>query len=483
MNETTQNNATLIYIPIEALFPHPDNPRKVLGDLTELAESIKVKGVMQNLTVVKGHARTHEEWQRYSKLYEEQPSEELRQKMNSARYDDGYTVIIGHRRTEAARIAGLTELPCIVVEMTEQEQVATMLLENIQRSDLTVYEQAQGFQMMLDLGDTVDSISEKTGFSKSTVRRRLKIAELDGDTLKEVSDRQLSLGDFERLDEIEDIKKRNKILKTIGTTNFENELAKAITEQKREAGKKQWLEELAKYGAVEISDEERYDSKYERMPYVSVEDDPVKKLKELFVGDGPFYYCIERWGSVCLRKAKAQETIDEEEMRRSEHDRKVDELRKKKQEIREVYSRAYELRRNYVMNISETEAKKHFTDTVRYMISLLYDRGAEVSEEDLACILGLENNSEKEKEAENLFLSQAEKTPYRSLLALAYASSDDGKNEDCLTWDCKYRQNRFLERLYDFLCSLGYEMSDEEQSLMDGSHELYTKDEPDESTD
>lgn len=360
MNETIQNNATLTYIPIEALFPHPDNPRKVLGDLTELAESIKVKGVMQNLTVVKGHARTHEEWQRYSKLYEEQPSEELRQKMNSARYDDGYTVIIGHRRTEAARIAGLIELPCIVVEMTEQEQVATMLLENIQRSDLTVYKQAQGFQMMLDLGDTVDGISGKTGFSKSTVRRRLKIAELDGDTLKEVSDRQLSLGDFERLDEIEDIKKRNKILKTIGTNNFENELAKAIAEQKREAGKKQWLEELAKYGAVEISDEERYDPKYERMPYVSVGDNPIETLKELFVGDGPFYYYIDGWGSVCLRKAKAQETIDEEEMRRSEHDRKADELRKKKQEISEVYSRAYELRRNYVMNISEAEAKKAF---------------------------------------------------------------------------------------------------------------------------
>ena len=54
-----------------------------------------------------------------------------------------------------------------------------MLLENIQREDLTIQEQAQGFQMMLDLGDTEDQIAEKTGFSKSTVRHRLNIAKLD----------------------------------------------------------------------------------------------------------------------------------------------------------------------------------------------------------------------------------------------------------------------------------------------------------------
>lgn len=54
-----------------------------------------------------------------------------------------------------------------------------MLLENMQRSDLTVYEQAQGFQMMLDLGESISDISEKTGFSETTVRRRVKLLELD----------------------------------------------------------------------------------------------------------------------------------------------------------------------------------------------------------------------------------------------------------------------------------------------------------------
>ena len=95
-------------ISIDLLHPHPDNPRKELGDLTELAQSIRENGVYQNLTVV--------------------PDE------------TGYTIIIGHRRCAAAKLAGMQEMPCAVVEMTQHEQLSTMLLENMQRSDLTPYE-------------------------------------------------------------------------------------------------------------------------------------------------------------------------------------------------------------------------------------------------------------------------------------------------------------------------------------------------------
>ena len=114
---------TITMIPIEQLLHHPENPRKDLGDLTELAESIKVNGIMQNLTVVP--------------------------------VDDGiYNVVIGNRRMEAAKLAGLAEVPCVISEMDYKTQISTMLMENMQRQDLTVYEQAQGFQMMMDLGYT-----------------------------------------------------------------------------------------------------------------------------------------------------------------------------------------------------------------------------------------------------------------------------------------------------------------------------------------
>ena len=135
-------------IKINKIRGHANNPRKDLGDLTELTESIKQNGILQNLTVVK----------------------------NSF---DNYVVIIGHRRLAAAKQAGLETVPCIITEMTKKEQIATMLTENMQREDLTVYEQAQGFQMMLDLGETVNDISRETGLSDTTVRRRVKLLDLE----------------------------------------------------------------------------------------------------------------------------------------------------------------------------------------------------------------------------------------------------------------------------------------------------------------
>lgn len=104
-------------IAIEQLDIHPQNVRKVYTDIDELAESIKARGVMQNLTVV--------------------PTPDKK---------DHYLVVIGNRRLTAARKAGLKTMPCSVVEMTEKEQISTMLLENMQRSDLSVSEQAQGLR-------------------------------------------------------------------------------------------------------------------------------------------------------------------------------------------------------------------------------------------------------------------------------------------------------------------------------------------------
>lgn len=144
-------NTNVTMIPVAQLHPHPDNPRKDLGDITELTASIKANGVLQNLTVV-------------------------------PRNTDGYTVIIGHRRLAAAKAAGLMELPCIVVEdMTLEEQISTMMTENMQRSDLTVYEEAEGFQMMMDFGNSVEQVADKAGFSESTIRRRVKLLSLDSD--------------------------------------------------------------------------------------------------------------------------------------------------------------------------------------------------------------------------------------------------------------------------------------------------------------
>ena len=181
-------NSGLVSIAAEHIRPHPENPRKDLGDLTELVESIKKNGILQNLTVIP---------------VEGEPGE--------------YMTIIGHRRYAAGIQAGVAEFPCQIAEgLSKREQMSIMLEENMQRNDLTIWEQAHGFQMMLDLGETEETISEKTGFSKTTVRHRLNIAKLNQKVLQEKEKDegfQLALSDLYALEQVEDIKTRDKILR------------------------------------------------------------------------------------------------------------------------------------------------------------------------------------------------------------------------------------------------------------------------------
>lgn len=174
-------NDNIKMINRKLLMPHPDNPRKDLGDLKELADSIAEHGIMQNLTVV--------------------PEGNM------------YKILIGHRRFAASE-GVLDELPCVVVNnLTYAQQVGVMLAENMQRADLTYIEQAHGFQLMLDLGDTVETIAEKTGFSKATVKHRLAITELNPEALEEAKKWfQPTITDFIALEKVKDLKLRNEIL-------------------------------------------------------------------------------------------------------------------------------------------------------------------------------------------------------------------------------------------------------------------------------
>ena len=187
-------------IEVTKLLQHPDNPRKSIGDVAELAESIKARGILQNLTVV--------------------PAE-----------NGMYTVIIGHRRLAAAKQAGLTEVPCAVVDMDYKTQLSTMLLENMQRSDLTIYEQAQGMQMMFDLGVPVAEIVEKTGFAETTVRKRLKIATLPTEQMQQAVERGGKLEDYVQIADIKNEKERCELLKKVGTRDFEFSLTRAKNRQ------------------------------------------------------------------------------------------------------------------------------------------------------------------------------------------------------------------------------------------------------------
>lgn len=305
-------NEKLTMLPVSAIYPHPDNPRKDVGDVTELADSIKKRGILQNLTVMPGHWITLEEMAAVVKAYTEDPTNELKELIETKWSDEGYTTLIGHRRTAAAKLAGIREAPCrIVYGLTKNEQISMMLEENMQRNDLTIYEQAESFQLMLDLGETVETLSDKTGFSKSTIYHRLNIAKLDQGVLKEKEDDeafQLTLKDMYELERVENVDERNKILSQASSSeNLKYRIEQNIRDKQREK-KGEELVALLKEKGVQQSeiDMRGYTPGHENVDSISLWDLEDAVLPELpeDTSDLVFYHCP---GSYIAIKRKIEE--------------------------------------------------------------------------------------------------------------------------------------------------------------------------------
>ena len=323
----------MVYIPTSRLSPHPDNPRKDLGDLTELADSIKENGVLQNLTVVR----------RFGEI--------------TGAPLDCFTVIIGHRRLAAAKLARLKELPCVIVEMTLQDQVRTMLMENIQRADLTVYEQAQGFQLMLNLGDSVDEIARKSGFSQSTVRRRVKLLELDQEKFKASVSRGATLQDYMELDKITDTELKNEVLGSIGTNNFRSKLQQAVESEKHKKCVDDAVVMLSKF-ATQIDDVDYGKLQYIRNFGYWNRTSPFEKPDDT---DSRSYYYRIGGDQVDLFVDKVEETV--EDTAKVERAREKEEFERRQAEMKEATRRAYQLRHDFVVGYSG--AKKNITAIIK----------------------------------------------------------------------------------------------------------------------
>lgn len=263
-----RKTSILVNIPLRYLDHHPDNPRKDLGDLSELIESVKANGILQNLSVVS--AKDPIFWRENIENYTE--ASELEADIEDMCDVGEFYVMIGNRRYEAAKEAGLDSVPCrIEVGLTKADQVSIMLEENLQRNDLTIPEQAYGFQQLIDLGESVEAISEKTGFSQSTIYRRLHIAELPRDAVEDAVDKyQLTFKDFQALEEVEDPKEKERILK-----NNADSIAYAVNAYKRQKNAEEWeknlLSEVEKVCNLSAfpEDEHTWDDWWDRISTVS----------------------------------------------------------------------------------------------------------------------------------------------------------------------------------------------------------------------
>lgn len=144
--KTYMETGRVIFLPPKAIRPNPQQPRKVFREeaLSELAESIRRHGILQPLSV--------------------------------RRVGGGYELIAGERRLRAGILAGLTEIPCIVMQMDEKESGLTALVENLQRQDLDFIEQARGIsRVMEEYAMSQEQAAQLLGKSQSSVANKLRL--------------------------------------------------------------------------------------------------------------------------------------------------------------------------------------------------------------------------------------------------------------------------------------------------------------------
>jgi ParB family chromosome partitioning protein len=147
--EELANNSTTavgLMIPCDKIETNREQPRSSLGDLTELTASIKARGVLEPLLVraVPGTRK--------------------------------YQLIAGERRFQAAISAGLEEVPCVEVPATDEEAIELALVENLQRKDLSPFEEAEGYRTLVEkYGYTHERVSSAVGKSRPTVTETLRL--------------------------------------------------------------------------------------------------------------------------------------------------------------------------------------------------------------------------------------------------------------------------------------------------------------------
>ena len=443
---------SVVNMPIEYLVPHPQNPRKDLGNLEELTASIKENGIYQNLTVIP--------------VNEAVPGEEPK-----------YMVVIGHRRLEAAKRAGLQEVPCAIVRgMSETRQLQTMLLENMQRSDLTVYEQAQGFQQLLDFGMDIEDISQQSGFSKRTIRRRLEIAKLDQNKLKELSStRQLSLKEFDALAKIKNMEARNEAMEKIGTNDFALAVSLAVEKEKLDANMPVFLADMERLGIKKFPDSaNKYSSKYRRVGSLDLYEYEVTKDKIPKKTEGLYYEASYPRNVEFYVKETKKAKIIKKSAKELEKEKRIKEAWFK---VDAMAATHYELRKAFVENLRGTAKQREAVYMGAYSLIVLRSV-AYMSCGDISKEAGMDNkyfDPRRDEKAVKLAYESYDNT--QKCIEVIYKLFNDNEKEFYANGYREvypeYKFNPRLEAMYHWLTKLGYQMSSEEKLIAAGTHEIF----------
>lgn len=164
----TTSRQTPRMIDVDLLVGHAQNVREAVGDITELAASIRQHGLVQPVVVTEHPVK-----------------------------DDHFLILAGHRRTEAARSIGLTQVPCLVRHEAGDldDHVALMLVENMQRRNLSAVEKARAMNKLIDRGMSQVELARRLGVTPTTVNTHVMLLELSADELAKIDAGEVLVGD------------------------------------------------------------------------------------------------------------------------------------------------------------------------------------------------------------------------------------------------------------------------------------------------
>ncbi len=183
-DDTADNG--IAYIDINDIRPNSNQPRKVFDEekLEELAASIEEHGLIQPVVLRKS--------------------------------ENGYEIVAGERRWRAARKTGIRKLPCIIRELTDEENMLLAIIENMQREDLNPIEEAEGISQMIDTyGLTQEQVSKSVGKSRPYITNCLRLLKLIPEVRELVADGSISIGHAKALVSVSDEERQLSIAKKV----------------------------------------------------------------------------------------------------------------------------------------------------------------------------------------------------------------------------------------------------------------------------
>lgn len=200
----------ILLIPPDLIYPNPNQPRRDfnMDELHSLADSIRVSGILQPITVRQGE----------NGLYE---------------------LVAGERRLRAARIAGVPRIPCIEIRVCNDESAVLALIENIQRSNLSYFEEAEGIaQLMAQLGANQDEVARRLGKAQSTLSNKLRLLKLSPELRRQIAEAGLTERHARALLKLEDAKMQKNALHEIITKRLNVSDTDKLIEQMNRPQKK-----------------------------------------------------------------------------------------------------------------------------------------------------------------------------------------------------------------------------------------------------